>query len=71
MSTEYSDFYGPSDMLSNCCGAVAWGEIIDGCGICSDCHEHADFDPPEDEDAEDSPRLKALKAELARMRNGE
>ncbi len=30
--------------LSNCCGASRWGET----DICSNCKEHADFEPDED-----------------------
>ena len=32
------------DMLSNCCGALSAGEIVDGDAICSKCGEHAYFD---------------------------
>ena len=32
------------DRLSNCCGALSAGEIVDGDAICSKCGEHATFE---------------------------
>ncbi len=34
-------------MLSNCCGALSAGEIVDGDAICSKCGEHATFEREE------------------------
>jgi hypothetical protein len=48
MSTEIYDFIGPANLISNCCGARAWGEIQDNVGICSDCKEHASFEKEEE-----------------------
>ena len=31
------------DYLSECCGAESTVEVIDGLGVCADCHEHAEF----------------------------
>jgi hypothetical protein len=40
----------PRELLSNCCGAAAENEIVDGLAICSRCKEWADFDDLEIED---------------------
>ncbi len=36
------------EILSECCGALQLGEIIDGWGICRDCREPASFTPIEE-----------------------
>lgn len=38
-----------TELLSNCCGAPAWGET----DICSDCKEHCEFTYEEEELSED------------------
>lgn len=39
------EFYTDSSLISNCCGASAWGDVDKyGCGICSKCKEHASFE---------------------------
>jgi hypothetical protein len=39
-----------SSMISNCCGALPYGEIDEyRCGICSECHEHAEFEKDTEE----------------------
>ena len=48
MSTDPSD-YIQSGVLSNCCGAVVWeGDI------CSDCKEHCEAEPEEDDGPSDA-----------------
>ncbi len=55
MSTDYNDLLGPPSWLSECCGAVSWGELhldeakVQAVGICSGCKDHATFMPPEEE----------------------
>ena len=45
MSVELQDMYGPQDMISNCCGAIAFGENDKyNCGICSKCKDHCEFE---------------------------
>lgn len=48
MSVDREDFIDNS-VLSNCCGAPALGEVINGEGMCSDCKEHAEFEENEEE----------------------
>ena len=31
------------ELVSNCCGALPFGEAYEGLGLCSACFEHADF----------------------------
>jgi hypothetical protein len=58
MSTELSDLLGPPSWLSECCGAVSWGELhlddakVQAVGICSGCKDHATFMLPEDDKPE-------------------
>lgn len=47
---DKTDFYNSdSEWLSECCGAVAFGELWENkdgktaIGVCSDCSEHAGF----------------------------
>jgi hypothetical protein len=44
MSQEINDHYGPTNLLSDCCGARAFGEVANLAGICSQCRDHAGFE---------------------------
>ena len=56
MSSDYTDLLGPPSWLSECCGAVSWGELhldedkVQAVGICSRCKDHATFMPPEEDE---------------------
>ncbi len=55
MSTEYSDLFGPPNMLSNCCNSISFGELDEyNCGICKKCKDHAEFEKENDDVEEDS-----------------
>jgi hypothetical protein len=42
--------YPDTELRSDCCDAVADGEVIDGIGICSKCKEHASFTNENEDD---------------------
>jgi hypothetical protein len=68
MSVDYTDLLGPPSWLSECCGAVSWGELhldeakVQAVGICSGCKDHATFMPPDEPDSHPA----VLHARLAR-----
>ena len=48
---QNDEFYGgSSSMMSTCCGSPPWGEIVDDCGICSECKDHAMFEQDTDDE---------------------
>lgn len=64
MSHEPLDFVGSGEILSECCGAPALGEISDdGFGICADCKEHAEFREEEEDATETRQKPKNDKLE--------
>ena len=53
MSVNYEDLFGPPDLLSECCGARALGELSEGeppVGICGRCRDWAGFEGSEEEE---------------------